>query len=214
MAKRTPQQVLDAIDAWDDRDVDAQIDAHIDAEMDRVAAMTPEQVEAELRATGVDVEAEDAKAREAYEKAQRGEAPVAAHAVAPAAEKGSADPVATNANGGGSGEGKGSPAGAVIPISRARNRWRWSGGFLIAATLGGAYAATTVTSVMTSPTQYAAERRNDAEKACARSDWSACLKALDDADHAVPEGANDPRERELRRSAQAGLGLPGEGKTQ
>jgi hypothetical protein len=34
-----------------------------------------EQREAELRAGGVDVEAEKAEAREAYEKAQRGEAP-------------------------------------------------------------------------------------------------------------------------------------------
>ena len=79
MKKRTPEQVLRAIDAWGGPEtapeIDAQIDAEIDAEMERVAALTPEQVETELRARGVDVEAEDANALEAYEKMQRGEAP-------------------------------------------------------------------------------------------------------------------------------------------
>jgi hypothetical protein len=202
MAKRTPQQVLDAIDAWKgdeiDAEIDAQTDAELEAEMDRVLAMTPGQREAELRAGGVDVEAEKAKAREAYEKAQRAEEPAP-----PAHAKGTAEPVATNGNG------KGAPAGVVVPISRARSRVvRWGAGFAIAAAIGGGYAATTVSGVMTSPTQYAEERRHDAEKACGRSDWAACLKALDDADRADPDGANDPHERELRRAAQAGLGLP------
>jgi hypothetical protein len=204
MAKRTPQKVLDAIDAWDDGDADAQIDAHIDAEMERVLAMTPEQVEADLRAAGVDVEAEDAKARAAYEKAQRGEAPTESSA------KGSAEPVATNGNG--SGKGKGTPAGVVVPISKARNRWRWGGGFLIAATIGGGYVATMGSSVMTSPKQYAEQQRQFAADACKYSRWSECLQALDKADKADPEGANDPREIELRKAAQAGIGSSGEGK--
>jgi hypothetical protein len=204
MAKRTPKQVLDAIDAWDDRDADAQIDAHIDAEMERVVAMTPEQVEAELRAPGVDVEAEDAKAHVAYEKMQRGEAPAP-----PAPAKGTAEPVATS----GDRKGKGEPAGVVVPISRARKRvTRWGAGFLIAAAVGGGYAATLGSGVMSSPTQEAAKQRHAAEEACARKDWRACLNALDAADRAVPEGANDPRERELRGAAQAGLGLPGRDK--
>jgi hypothetical protein len=71
MKKRTPQQILDAIDAWNQ----PEIAAEIDAEMERVLAMTSEQVEVELRAAGVDVEADDAKGRDAYERAQRGEAP-------------------------------------------------------------------------------------------------------------------------------------------
>jgi hypothetical protein len=84
MEKRPPKQVLDAIDAaidaWNDGDVDvdavvAKIDAEIDAEMETTLRLTRAQIEADLRAAGVDVEAEKAKALEACEQAQRGEAP-------------------------------------------------------------------------------------------------------------------------------------------
>ena len=68
MAKRSPQQVLDAIDAWDEDDA-------IDAEMKRVLARTPEERENDLRAAGVDVEAERVKAREWREKAAGGDLP-------------------------------------------------------------------------------------------------------------------------------------------
>jgi hypothetical protein len=204
MAKRTPQQILDAMDAWDEDDVDAQIDAAIDAETERVLAMTPAQREAELRGAGVDVEAEKAKAREAHEKMQRGEAP----APAPAKGTGTAEPVATN--------GKGAPAGVVIPITRARSRVvRWGAGLAVAATVGGVYLANSayfVGNVAHSRPRDAAARRHDAEEACARSEWNQCLKALDEADEADPAGANDPRERELRKAARTGLGLPEDGK--
>jgi hypothetical protein len=74
MDKRIPQLSKDAIDidAWDENDIDAaisQMDADIDADLARMLAMTAEQCEADLRAAGVDVEAEKAKAREAREKA-------------------------------------------------------------------------------------------------------------------------------------------------
>jgi hypothetical protein len=62
------------------RDVDvdavvAKVDAEIDAEMETTLRLTREQIEADLRAAGVDIEAEKAKAVEAYEKAQCGETP-------------------------------------------------------------------------------------------------------------------------------------------
>src|SRR5579883_2320436 len=132
MAKRTPQQVLDAIDAWDEDDIDAQIDA----ETERVLAMTPAQREAELRAAGMDVEAEKSKAREAHEKMQRGEAPAPAPATGTETKTGTgtAEPVATN--------GKAAPAGVVVPIMRARSRVvRWGAGLAVAATVGGVYLA-------------------------------------------------------------------------
>jgi hypothetical protein len=86
MEKRTPQQVLDAIDAaidaWGDGDGDvdvdavvAKIDAEIDAEMETTLRLTREQIEADLRAAGVDVEAEKARALEAHQNAQCVETP-------------------------------------------------------------------------------------------------------------------------------------------
>jgi hypothetical protein len=64
MAKRSPEEVLDALDAWDEDDA-------IDAEMERVLAMTPEGRESELRAAGVDLKAERVKALEGRGKAIR-----------------------------------------------------------------------------------------------------------------------------------------------
>jgi hypothetical protein len=61
MDKRSPEEVLKALDAWDEDDA-------IDAEMQRVAAMTPDELKEELRAAGVDVEAEQARARALYEQ--------------------------------------------------------------------------------------------------------------------------------------------------
>lgn len=86
MEKRAPRQVLDAIDAaidaWNDGDGDvdvdavvAKIDADIDAEMETTLRLTREQIEADLRAAGVDLEAEKTRALEACEKAQCGETP-------------------------------------------------------------------------------------------------------------------------------------------
>jgi hypothetical protein len=83
MEKRAPRQVLDAIDAaidaWHDGDgdvdVDAvvtKIDADIDAEMETTLRLTREQIEADLRAAGMDVEAEKTRA---LEQAQCGETP-------------------------------------------------------------------------------------------------------------------------------------------
>jgi len=66
MAKRSPEEVLDAIDAWTD-------DAAIDAEMERILAMTPAECEAELRAAGIDIEADKAKGRAWLEAAKRGD---------------------------------------------------------------------------------------------------------------------------------------------
>src|SRR5260370_19746837 len=67
MAKRTPQQVLDAIDAWEDED-------EVDEEMERVLAMTPEEIDRDLEAHGIDLQAEHAKADAWLAKAKRGEA--------------------------------------------------------------------------------------------------------------------------------------------
>ena len=66
MAKRAPEEVLDAIDAWADDDA-------IDAEMERILARTPAEREAELRAAGIDVEADKAKGLAWLEAAKRGD---------------------------------------------------------------------------------------------------------------------------------------------
>lgn len=67
MAKRTPEEVLDAIDAWDEDDA-------IDAAAEHVLAKTPEERDADLRGAGVDVAAEEKKAiawREAHPELQQ-----------------------------------------------------------------------------------------------------------------------------------------------
>src|SRR5260370_33242573 len=64
--KGTAQKVLDAIDAWEDEDA-------IDAEMERVLAMTPEEIDRNLEAAGVDLEAEGSNADAALEAAKRGD---------------------------------------------------------------------------------------------------------------------------------------------
>jgi hypothetical protein len=66
MEKRTAKDVLDAIDAWKDEDA-------IDVEMERVLAMTPEEIDRNLEAAGVDLEAERANADAALEAAKRGD---------------------------------------------------------------------------------------------------------------------------------------------
>jgi hypothetical protein len=206
MAKRNPEQVLAALDKWGkevpadaelDAQLDAEFDAQVDAEMERVLAMTPEERDAELRAAGVDVEAERVKAREWRERAERGELPEQAKPL-------SAEPPATT-------NGKAAPAGAVVPIDRARSRrLRWGfGGLAMAATIGGLYA-TSVSSLTgqgdkTTPAERADEMRQHAVVACGRSQWAECLRDLDVADGFDPAGANDPRVQELRRAAQAGL---------
>jgi hypothetical protein len=70
MTARDPLDVLQALAAMDERVMDAEID--------RVLALTPEQLETELRDAGFDVEAEKAKAAEWLETLSRGELPVAA----------------------------------------------------------------------------------------------------------------------------------------
>ncbi|HEV3193038.1 MAG TPA: hypothetical protein VGY54_21170 [Polyangiaceae bacterium] len=64
--KGTAQRVLDAIDAWKDEDA-------IDVEMERILAMTPEEIDRDLEAAGVDLKAERANAAAALEAAKRGD---------------------------------------------------------------------------------------------------------------------------------------------
>lgn len=112
MAKRSPEEVLQALDALDADDA-------IDAEMQRVLEMTPEEREDELREAGLDVEAERVKAAEFLER-------LVSDAPTEPTEKNADEPSAE-------------PAAWVTqaaPPSRARPAARWA--VLLAAALASA----------------------------------------------------------------------------
>src|SRR5579859_6690938 len=56
--------------------------------------------------------------------------------------------------------------------------------------------------VTKSPTEHAAALRKDAQASCAKAQWRTCLDELRRADEADPDGANDPKVRELRKKAE------------
>ena len=215
MAKRSPKQVLDALDAWDEDDA-------VDAEMERVLAMTPEERENDLRAMGVDVEAERSKAREWREKAARGEIPVIAKlgqpeaapvpAAAPRVEQPQLEPASPP---------PAKPAGNVVK-KRPPTRARWAA-LIATATVALAVGALAMPvaeivrgpqisppdvmagSPRRSPVYTVAEIRRQAFEACEARRWDACLWGLDLARGRDPDGDQDVRVEEYRQRAESAL---------
>jgi hypothetical protein len=204
MAKRSPEQILDAIDAWDQDDA-------IDAEMERVLALAPEERERELLAAGVDVEAERAKAREWREKAAGGDRPAAPEELQPEKIALAASPNAAQ------------PPIAALPRGRARlsrGWWASRGGMVAAAAL--AAAGLLVLARHEPPVgsghhddgqQHELTSRDRAEAlrqkayaACDKRAWAECRALLDDAKGLDPAGEADSRVKKSRdaiREAQA-----------
>jgi hypothetical protein len=213
MAKRSPEQILDALDAWDQDDA-------IDAEMERILARTPEERENDLRAAGIDVEAERTKAREWREKAARGEIPAIAKLAQPAA-------VALPAPSSQAKQPQYEPASAIpvkpasiVGKTRVPMHVRWAA-LLAAATVGlivGALAmpvaemvrgpdispyADKAGSPMGASAYTVAELRRMSFEACDAQRWDACLWGLDLARKRDPDGDKDARVREYRQRAES-----------
>jgi len=204
MAKRSPKQVLDALDAWDE-------DNAIDAEMERVAAMTPEQIETDLRAAGIDVEAERTKAREWREKAARGEIPAIA---APARTEAAAMPApsaqAKQTQSEPAYDLPAKPASNVVKM-RMSVRTRWAA-LVAAATLALLVGALLMPAAdMAGGGRHsfqqgeAAALRRSAVDACNAQRWDACLRNFDLARARDPDGDKDPLVQEYRRRAERAL---------
>jgi hypothetical protein len=171
MVKRSADQVLDAIDAWEEDDA-------IDAEMERVLASTPEQREAELRAAGLDVEAERAKAAESREKAfAPGAAPAAGAALAP-----------------------------IVPLRPAPRRRVLRMAVLLAAVLGLFLVVVRLPKqppdTSPPPAHRAQELRNQAFADCDAQRWDQCLRELNAARELDPAGEQDARVRQYRERAE------------
>jgi hypothetical protein len=194
MAKRTPQQVLDAIDAWEDED-------EIDEEMERVLAMTPEEIDRDLEAHGVNLQAEHAKADAWLERAKRGEAltPTAsapasasASASAPAPAPASAPAPAT------------ATGAAVVPL-RPRRSTTMRVLTMMAATLGVLVVLVGVVprahDWLNRPVDVASGQkptpaeamREKAFLACDAQRYDECQRLLDEARTADPDGDRTPQ---------------------
>ena len=177
MTKRSPERILDAIEAWDDDD-------KVDAEMERILALTPEQRAEELRAAGVDVEAERAKAQEW--RAQH--APESQGARASQALPGALPAQAA-------------PTSKVVRLS-VRTRWTIAAIAAAFGALGVAIFATRPIEVAASPDQAARELRRHAFAACDGQRWGECLQGLDEARRLDPSGESDARVRDYRQRAE------------
>jgi hypothetical protein len=209
MAKRSPQQVLDAIDAWDEDDA-------IDTEMERVLAQTAEERENDLRAAGVDVEAERAKAREWREKAAGGKLPAVAEepqraAIAASPPHGAA--TRPRVIGGGA---------AARGASEAQPRgWWWSRGGMVAAAALAAAVLLVVAwphspDVVSQPRPHddgqptprdrADALREKAYAACDRKAWEECKALLDEAKGLDPGGEADARVKGNREAIRGAKG--------
>jgi hypothetical protein len=177
MSKRTPEEVLNEIESWDDGESDPEVDEAVDVEMARVLAMTPEERARELRAAGVDIEAERAKADAWLEKAKGA-------AVAPedAPSRGDARP-------------RGRFAIRTIALLAAA----------IVGVLAGVFVVPRFTGAggdVASPPPSAAQLREKAFAACEAQKWNECLDLLDKARAKDPAGEADERVQLLRRTAQ------------
>jgi hypothetical protein len=201
MAKRSPEQVLAAIDAWDEEDA-------IDAEMERVLAMAPEERESELSAAGVDVEAERAKARAWRERAAGGELPAVAEAPQPRKDAMAASPSVAQ------------PPKVAPPIGSARRSrgWWWSRGGMVAAAALAAAGILILTKQDDTVSrgdpdngqQHALDRaealRQKAYATCDRKAWAECRALLDEAKALDPAGESNQRvtsNRDAIREAKA-----------
>jgi hypothetical protein len=208
MAKRSPQQVLDAIDAWDEDDA-------IDAEMERVLARTPAERENDLRAAGVDVEAERVKARAWREKAAGGDLPAGeAQRAAIAASPQTAVPRPGVIEGGAAARG--------ARERQSRGWWRSRGGMVVAAALAAAallVLAWPHPAVVShprpqddgqqgepTPRDRAEALREKAYAACDRKAWAECKAALDEAQGLDPAGEADPRVKASREAIRGAKG--------
>jgi hypothetical protein len=212
MTKRSPQQVLDAIDAWDEDDA-------IDAEMERVLAQTPEERENDLRAAGVDVEAERAKARAWREKATEGE--LTAVAEEPQRVAIAASPLQAALSPPRVIEGGTAARGARERESRG---WWWSRGGMVAAAALAAAVLLVVAwphspGVVSRPRPHdngqqgeptprdrADALREKAYAACDRKAWEDCKALLDEAKGLDPGGETDPRVKSSRDAIRGAKG--------
>jgi hypothetical protein len=167
-------------------------DDAIDAEMERVLAMTPEERENELRAAGVDVEADQAKGRDWRARAFPGEVTISPSRLRPIE--------------GGASARKGPP--------KPSRGWWWSRGGMVAAAALAAGALLVVARrepVTTThgnpyatqppeptPRDRAEALRQNAYAACDRRAWAECRRLLDEAKGLDPEGDADPRVKTRR----------------
>jgi hypothetical protein len=205
MAKRTPEQILAAIDAWDDDDSAEGAIAHdeVDAEAERVLAMTEEERERALRAAGVDVGREKENAVAWRTKAERGELPEIAGVGAPRASAVATPPVAA------AGPVSGAP---VVPLRLPGRRGGHRVLMLLAASFVLGVGLLIVAqrlgdeSVASAPPSdgAAAKVRQKAFAACEAQRWGECLRGLDEARDLDPAGEGDARVRGYRRRAEEG----------
>jgi hypothetical protein len=182
MAKRSPEEVLNAIDAWDQDDA-------IDEEMARVLAMTPEERESELRAAGVDVEAERVKAREWPERAGAGEGRGEARERTP-----------TNKL-------RAAPRRNVIrfltPLAAAL-----AGLLVVMVVVGRLSPSHDYGSTAPKPGSRADQLRETGFAACDAQRWKECLQKLDEARKVDPDGEREARVHEYRQRAEAATKEP------
>lgn len=153
-------------------------------EAERVANLTDEALDAEIRKRGGDPE----------------RVPTAEHYLAKAtarAAKTAAPAPAAPAP----------PTQRVAPVVRIRRPWR-TALIVLAATFVAAFAiyvATKPPRVATPPTdkQMAEGEREIAEASCAMKEWSACKKYLDEAATLDPAGESEPRVQKARAEIAA-----------
>jgi hypothetical protein len=187
--KRSAKDVLDDIEH-----------SEMDDEIDRVLALTEDELHRELTGAGFDVDELHAKADALYEKLQQGAPPGEAPPTqtAPAAP---ASPAPAPS----------APAPARLDEARAR-RARLIAGLALAASVVGVYTFlhSRDDDVTMSPKVYAEEQRRAAADACDHARWRECLKELDQADAVDPAGAGAARTKELRDRATKALSAAGE----
>jgi hypothetical protein len=183
MAKRTPEEILQAIE-----------DAPLDDEAERVLAMTREERERELEAAGIDLDEVDAAADAVYQRL-RGAAdarrsprePVWVPSI-PAARARRWSPVGLAA------------AAAVALLVGALGVTR---GPAVVAWLKGTpepIGPAIEPPRPLTPRELAQKTRDEAEQACASQLWGLCGDKLDEARKLDPAGDSEERVQRLRRT--------------
>jgi hypothetical protein len=171
-------------------------------EIERAASMSREQVEAELKAAGVDVEAERAEANAFLDDLARGKIELGAsasdkHQSAPAAVSPKA--VARKAA-----APKGVEPKAPRPARRPAFAWL-AAAASIGAIVGGGLVPPIEQALVTTfpPDPAAAELRRQATAACDAKQWAVCLADLDKARALDPGGDGTQAVKSLRDKAIA-----------
>jgi hypothetical protein len=199
-------------------------EAEEDAEMERILALSPEEVEAELRAAGFDPEEERGKANEFVARIKAGEDPadIARHedaAVAPAPPLSApappaAPPRAPSRPPREPGEAARAVVTALVPRAVATLEAAAIAACIAGAFLGaGALPATGVahapdespTSTGVEPSITAADIRAEAYAKCDAQEWLDCLERLDEAREIDPAGDRDERVVRTRAFAEQRL---------